>query len=458
MNNTKKNKILVIDDEVSITSSLKRTLELSEYQCDTANCGKDALRKLRENNIYDLIITDIRLPDISGIEILDIVRIKYPFLPVIVITGYASIESTKEAIRKGAIDYLPKPFTTGALINAVNNALRYSIKRCQYKDLHQIVYQSSSMEQVMDMVMRVGRTESTTLITGESGTGKELIARAIHRNSKRSTQQFVSVNSGAIPEGLLESELFGHVKGAFTGAIATSHGRFHVADGGSLFLDEVGNMSLAMQVKLLRVLQDGEFSPVGSSDIFKTDVRLVAATNMNLEQAISSKTFREDLYYRLNVIEIHIPPLRQRTDDILPLSEFFLSRLSGSEHSKKLTLSSNAVSALLSYHWPGNVRELENTMERVSVLCDNERIELHDLPDRMICSKGDFPDLTPTTEQVNLDSLLSNIEKHYIINALKKSGGNKSSTANMLGLKRTTLLARMKHYNIQRDTGKYQDE
>ncbi|MCK4671745.1 MAG: sigma-54-dependent Fis family transcriptional regulator, partial [Candidatus Aegiribacteria sp.] len=278
MNNTKKSRILVIDDEISITSSLKRTLELSEYQCDTANCGRDALRKLRAENTFDLIITDIRLPDISGIEILDIVRRKYPFLPVIVITGFASIESTKEAIRKGALDYLPKPFTSGALISAVKQALRSSTKRCQYKDLYQIVYQSTSMEDIMDMVTRVGRTESTILITGESGTGKELVARAIHRNSRRSTQQFVTVNSGAIPEGLLESELFGHVKGAFTGAITTSHGRFHVADGGSLFLDEVGNMSLAMQVKLLRVLQDGEFSPVGSSDVVKTDVRLVAAT------------------------------------------------------------------------------------------------------------------------------------------------------------------------------------
>ena len=458
MNNTKKSRILVIDDEVSITSSLKRTLELSGYQCDTANCGKDALRKLREKKPFDLIITDIRLPDISGIEIMDIVTVKYPFLPVIVITGYASIDSTKEAIRKGAFDYLPKPFTTGTLVNSVINALKSSKKRSQYKDIYEIVYQSACMEEIMDMVTRVGRAESTILVTGESGTGKELIARAIHRNSRRSEQQFISVNSGAIAEGLLESELFGHVKGAFTGAITTSHGRFHVADGGSLFLDEVGNMSLAMQVKLLRVLQNGEFSPVGSSDIIKTDVRLIAATNMNLEQAISSKTFREDLYYRLNVIEIHIPPLRQRTDDILPLSEFFLSRLSGSEHSKKLSLSSNAVSALLSYHWPGNVRELENIMERASVLCDSEQIDLLDLPDRITFSKEDSPDLTPTGEQMNLDSLLNGIEKHYIINALKKSSGNKTSTAKMLGLKRTTLLARMKHYNIKKDKGNSQDE
>ena len=458
VNNTKKNKILVIDDEVSITSSLKRTLELSGYQCCVANCGRDALRMLRDDNTLDLVISDIRLPDISGIEILDIVKIKYPYLPVIMITGYASIESTKEAIRKGAHDYLPKPFTTGALLNAVKNALRSSTMRSQYKDLYHIVYQSRCMDQIMDMVTRVSRSESAILITGESGTGKELVARAIHRNSKRSSQHFVSVNSGAIPEGLLESELFGHVKGAFTGAITTSHGRFHVADEGSLFLDEVGNMSLSMQVKLLRVLQDGEFSPVGSSDIVKTDVRLITATNMNLEQAISDNKFREDLYYRLNVIEIHIPPLRERTDDILPLSEFFLSKLSDSENTKKLTLSSNAVSALLSYNWPGNVRELENIMERASVLCNGDEIDLDDLPDRLILSKEDFPELTPTAEHMNLDSLLSSIEKHYISSALKKSGGNKTSTANMLGLKRTTLLARMKHYDIQRDKGNYQDD
>jgi len=453
-NNTKKNRILVIDDEEHITSLLKETLELTGYICDTADCGKEGLRKLRNKNGYDLLITDIRLPDISGLEILEIAGKKYPFLPVIVITGFATIESTKKALRMGAVDYIPKPFTADTVLSAVNNAIHISFSRIKGGKFRTIVYRSNLMEQVMELVRKIAKTDSTILITGESGTGKELIARAIHRYSLRSTQPFISVNSGALPEGLLESELFGHVKGAFTGATTTTHGRFHVADGGTLFLDEVGNMSPAMQVKLLRVIQDGEFSPVGSSNVLTTDVRLLAATNINLEEAMSKNEFREDLYYRLNVIEVHVPPLRYRTEDILPLTEHFLSRMMDSEKKEPCVLSSSSASVLLSYHWPGNVRELENSMERARVLCENNVILPEDLPGRMLPPHDKPPDIQLSRDGIQLDSLLENIEKHYIINALKKSKGNRTLTARLLGLKRTTLLARINSLGIAKDTGR----
>ena len=451
-NNTKNNRILVIDDEEHITSLLKETLELSGYICDTAECGKEGLRKLRKSNGYDLLITDIRLPDISGLEILELTGKKYPFLPVIVITGFATIESTKAALRMGAMDYIPKPFTTGTVLSAVNSAIHASFSRIRGRRFRKIVYRSYIMEQVMKLVSKIAKTDSTILVTGESGTGKELIARAVHSNSLRSAQPFISVNSGALPEGLLESELFGHVKGAFTGAIATHHGRFRVADGGTLFLDEVGNMSPAMQVKLLRVLQDGEFSPVGSSEVLTTDVRVITATNINLEEAMSRNEFREDLYYRLNVIEVHVPPLRHRTDDILPLAEHFLSRQMGYEKGPSCALSSTSAAILLSYQWPGNVRELENAMERAWVLCENSVILAKDLPRRMLPLHDRLPETSPSGNGIQLDSLLDNIQKHYIINALKQSKGNRTLAASLLGLKRTTLLARINSLGIVSDT------
>ncbi|OPL19749.1 MAG: hypothetical protein AVO35_01885 [Candidatus Aegiribacteria sp. MLS_C] len=453
-NNSKKSRILVIDDEKEITALLSETLQLSGYQCDTADSAEDGLRKLRRRSGYDLLITDVRLPDASGLEVLEITGKKYPFTPVIVITGFATIESTKTALRMGAVDYIPKPFTASTVISAVGRALHTSMGRTRDRVTRKIIYQSRIMEQVFELVNKVAKTDSTILITGESGTGKELVARAVHSNSLRATQPFVSVNSGALPEGLLESELFGHVKGAFTGATATTHGRFQVADGGTLFLDEVGNMSMAMQVKLLRVLQDGEFSPVGSPKVLKTDVRLIAATNMNLEDAMGRNEFREDLYYRLNVIEVHIPPLRQRTDDILPLAEYFLARLTGHENRSTCVLGPDTVSMLLSYPWPGNVRELENTMERAWVLCEDGIIEPEDLPVRIRLDRQEPESLRPGPEGVGLDTLLKNIEKHYILDALKKSGGNKTHAARLLGLKRTTLLARMGNLGITAETGR----
>nr|MBC8428899.1 sigma-54-dependent Fis family transcriptional regulator [FCB group bacterium] len=443
-NNIKKYHILVIDDDSNITESLRDVLEFSGYSCDTALTGAEGLKKLRGKSPYDLLITDVRLPDISGIEILEKAGKKYPFMPVVVITGFSSIENTKEALKKGAVDYIPKPYKTETVLSSIKRIFAYSNSISPGRLSPIIVYKSQIMEDVMELVSRVSKTDSTVLITGESGTGKELIARAIHRTGKRSQEQFVTVNSGALPENLLESELFGHVRGAYTGAISTTLGRFQVADGGTLFLDEISNMSPAMQVKLLRVLQTGEFSPVGSSENYMTDTRLLAASNIDLEVAVRDHNFREDLYYRLNVIDIHLPPLRERRDDIIPLAEYFLNRFSGSNDADSYTLSPDTVSAMLAYSWPGNIRELENVLERAVLLNDENILDLSNLPKNVVDNLRSMKDMSIADNSFNLDSLLENTEVHYIVKALIEAGGNKSMASELLGLRRTTLLARMK--------------
>jgi DNA-binding NtrC family response regulator len=446
-------RILVVDDEPEVLRIICEMLHSVDYRCDTASSGKEALDILRGQQ-YDLLITDVRLPDISGIDILKLVGKKHPLMPVIIVTGFASIENTKEAMRLGAVDYIPKPFSAQAVLSSIENILTTPMYQTRTGGTHQIIYRSGSMQNVIDLVRKVSRTDSTVLITGESGTGKELIARSLHRMSYRSGQQFVSVNSGGIPEGLLESELFGHRKGSYTGAVATTLGRFQVADGGTLFLDEVGNMSPAMQVKLLRVLQEGEFTPVGDTESMKVDIRLIAATNLNLEESVERGEFREDLFYRLNVIDIHVPPLRHRREDILPIAEHFLELYSGQSPSEHFSLAPDAASCLLSYSWPGNVRELINAIERATVLCEGYEIEAGDFPARIAGTT-----VLPTGEleaegTVDLPAVLESIERKYIINALMRSGGVRAAAARMLGLKRTTLLATMKRLNVPENTGR----
>ncbi len=453
-NNTKKYHILVIDDDPNITESLREVFEFAGYLCDTASTGAEGLNRLRGKRPYDLLITDVRLPDISGIEILEKAGKKYPFMPVVVITGYSSIENTKEALKKGAVDYIPKPYKNETVLSSVKRIFTYTSSISPGKLSPVIVYKSRVMEGIMDLVSRVSKTDSTVLITGESGTGKELIARAIHRIGRRSHEQFVTVNSGALPESLLESELFGHIRGAYTGAVSTTLGRFQVADGGTLFLDEISTMSPAMQVKLLRILQTGEFSPVGSSENYVTDTRLIVASNKDLSIAIKENEFREDLYYRLNVIDINLPPLRERKEDILPLTEYFLSRLSMPNDTESYVLSPDAVSALLAYSWPGNIRELENVLERAVLLNDGSTIDLNSLPENVIGSLFSISDTDLPAGAFDLDSLLENMEINYIVRALIEAGGNKSKASELLGLRRTTLLARIKKYNIPADTGK----
>lgn len=435
-----------MDDEHQTIDIVTGVLQLSGYFCASAVTARQALASLRRER-YHLLITDVRLPDSSGIDLLRIVRDKYPTLPAIVITGYASIDGTKEALQLGAVDYIPKPFTAQQLLNAVERALSSSGASAGAASGKGMVHRSRAMEEVLKLVRQVAETGSTVLITGESGTGKELVARLLHRWSRRAGMPFVSVNSGGIPEGLLESELFGHIKGSYTGAHSTTIGRFQAAEGGTLFLDEVGNMSMAMQVKLLRTLQEREITPVGSNNALRIDVRLVAATNSVLEAEVRAGRFREDLYFRINVIDIHIPPLRDRREDIIPLAEHFLGM-----HSAALgiefRLSPESASLLTAYSWPGNVRELENAIERAAILSSGEVLPLH-LPPRL--TPDGAPELSGARNGAGLDEIVAAIERVYIRNALKSSGGVRSRAAAILGLKRTTLLARMRRLGIEQE-------
>lgn len=435
---------MIVDDEPSILGFITQVLTGRGFICDSASNSKEALKKLRAGS-YHLLITDIRLPDGSGIDIIRIAREKHPFMAAMVITGFASIEGIKEAMDLGAMDYIPKPFSVEELLLAVESVIKKQrlIRSSLGKSL---VYQSEAMEKVMDLLEKVSVTDSTVLLSGESGTGKEMIARVLHRMSRRSSGPFVSVNSGGIPEGLLESELFGHVKGSYTGAHATTMGHFQAAEGGTLFMDEIGNMGQPMQVKLLRALQEREITPVGSTTPIPISTRLISATNSNIRQDVNDGTFRRDLYYRLNVFEIRIPSLRERPADVIPLADHFLGILRGPFSGVKL--SDRAITSLLTYSWPGNVRELENVMERAVVLAGNSTITQEHLPEWISDSSSKELQELNKEGTVNLNIIVDSVERYYIQKALAASGGIRSKAAQSLSLKRTTLLARMKKLGI----------
>lgn len=445
MNNTNGGyKILIVDDEPDVLAFVKETLTIKGYICKTALNSKEALRKLR-SDAFHLLITDIRLPDGSGINIIKIAREKHPYMAAIVITGFASIEGVKEAMDLGVMDYLPKPFSVQDLLLSVESVIKKQKLR-RHSSGKSLIFKSAAMEKVLNLVKKVGKTESTVLLTGESGTGKEMIARSLHRISRRAGGPFISVNSGGIPENLLESELFGHIKGSYTGASSTTLGHFQSAEGGTLFLDEIGNMSQQMQIKLLRALQEREVTPVGSTTPVPVSARLISATNSNLRKDVEEGTFRQDLFYRLNIFEIKIPPLRERTDDIIPLAEHFLSTIQGP--TGKCLLHESVITCLLSYSWPGNVRELENVMERAIILAGNDYITAEHLPE-WISGTTKYADLSNSDRShIKLDTIVAAIEKHYIVQALQTFKGVKSKAATHLGLKRTTLLARMKKLGI----------
>ncbi|MBW3637441.1 MAG: sigma-54 dependent transcriptional regulator [Armatimonadetes bacterium] len=381
--------ILLVDDQSSMRLTLTALLKGAGHTLAQAGTGADALEKIAKND-FDLVITDLKLDQISGMEVLQATKTQNPQTEVIMLTGYGSIETAVAAMKAGAIDYLTKPIDTEELTLAIARAserqqlksevarLRSVVAKEQKFDPGNIVANSPEMVEILEMVARVAPTDATVLIQGESGTGKELIARALHQNSKRKDGPFIPINCGALPENLLESELFGHVKGAFTGAAQNKKGLFEEADGGTLFLDEIGETSPATQVKLLRVLQDGEVRRVGANTGVKTDVRVVAATNQRLQERIRDNEFREDLYYRLQVILLHLPPLRERTDEIMPLINYYLQF-----HAQKMGkavkgLDKAAQKALLEYSWPGNVRELINAVERAVILCRGEVVKTED--------------------------------------------------------------------------------
>jgi DNA-binding NtrC family response regulator len=450
---TKTANILIVDDEKVIQDSCRQILKKEAYKAKIAGDGEEALRMFKEE-LFHVVILDIRLPGMDGIEVLAKIKEESPETPVIIMTGFASIESAVDAIKSGACDYLSKPFTPDELRISVRKALekrkdffkeiylRRELERQTKFDM--VLGKSESMKKVMDMVRRVSPSESTVLITGESGTGKELIAREIHKHSLRQKAPFVVVDCGALVETLFESELFGHVKGSFTGAHVTKHGRFEVANGGTIFLDEISSISLSIQAKLLRVIQEREVMRIGSSKPIKVDVRIIAATNENLTACVKEGKFREDLFYRLSVVPLHLPPLRDRKEDIPLLINHFLHKYSRRAKKQIVGLGQDVLEALMQYDWPGNIRELENTIERAVVLSRSEELELDALVYHGISSGSSL--LSPMDGTYRR---LEEVEKEYIKTVLHAQQGNKSQAAKVLGIDRKTLITKIKKYHIQ---------
>jgi DNA-binding NtrC family response regulator len=445
-------KVLVVDDEQSMVQFLTVLLRREGYEVVAAGSGPNALELLKETSV-DVVVTDLKMPGMDGIELLEHIRKIDDSLPVIVMTAYASQRSAIDALNLGAFQYLEKHAKNDDIKLVVRNALAMrkvrsenSFLKRQLQKNHstkEIIGKSEPMLDVLRMVDKVAETDSTILIFGESGTGKELIAREIHYRSRRASGPFVSINCGALPKDLLESNLFGHVKGSFTGAVRDQMGQFQVAEGGTFFLDEVGEMQPATQVKLLRALQEREIIPVGGTKPIKIDVRLVAATNADLERNVRDGRFRTDLFYRLNVIPVHLPPLRQRVDDIPILANHFLRRFTGPSGPKKLT--KGALEALARYHWPGNVRELENIIERSVILSERDEIDDRDLPEKVVrgeAAKGklviDRPDMT-----------LEELEREYIMKVLQYTGWQKKRASEILGINASTLYRKLQAYKAQ---------
>jgi len=438
----KKERILVVDDAPETLEVLQRNLASKGYQVYTASGVEEALRVL-DTEAIDLVITDYKMPRVSGLDLIRHVRENFKDAEVMMITGYASIGGAVEAVKYGAEDYLAKPFTDEELFSAVKHAFdklhtrRAARARSDKKvpESYGILGESEAIQNVFSAIGKASTTAATVLITGESGTGKELVARAIHYSSPRASAPFVPVNCGGIPEGLLESELFGHVKGAFTGATETRAGFFQTADGGTIFLDEISETSLAMQVKLLRVLQDKEVGMVGDARTRKVDVRIVAATNKDLRNLVKKELFREDLFFRLSVITITVPPLSERGNDILILAHYFVSKFAQETGKSPIRFSDNALKSLKNYDWPGNVRELENVVQRIVVMTDSDVVDAPDLPSLMRFS-------APRPKR--LHRTLAEVEKEHIRNVLASVDGNKTRAAEILGIDRKTLREKLK--------------
>jgi len=458
----RKSHVLVVDDEELYRRSLERILTRVGHEVLEARDATEALAVAAAQPV-DLVLADVRMPGINGLELVRQLHEMHPDLPCIVVTGFGGPEQSIEALRAGAFWYLEKPFDRGqldAVRKLVDQAIEHGRLKAENRQLQRelrskyrfenVIGASPALRSVLDLVAKVAETDSTVLITGESGTGKELIARALHYNSRRAERRLVTVNCGAIPEELLESELFGHVRGAFTSAISQREGRFALAHGGTIFLDEIGDMSPNLQVKLLRVLQDRTFEPVGSSKSQTVDVRVVAATNQDLERAIRETRFREDLYYRLNVIPIEVPPLRQRPDDIPLLVQHFLDVMHQERGTRVDSISEEAMALLCRHDWPGNVRELENLIERLSVLRGEGEIRVEDLPANLRGHKA-APLAAPSVPETGLDfrEVVDRFESELIRQALEQTQGNKNRAAQLLGLNRTTLLEKIKKKGLE---------
>ncbi len=445
-----KAKILVIDDDASLRRVLEYNLQEEGYEVQAASSGEEGLYLFGQSR-PDLVITDMKMPGMDGLMVLKSVKERSQETLVIIITAFGTVDVAVEAMKAGAYDYITKPFNRDALKLTVGKALQFSglaeenrrlkSELSDKADFRTIVGTSKEMEKVFEVIRKVADTEAAVLITGESGTGKELVARSIHANSSRREAPFVAINCAAIPRDLLESELFGHVKGAFTGAIRDKTGKFQLAEGGTLFLDEVGDLPVELQPKLLRALQEKEVEPVGGTKVQKLDVRIVSATNLDIDKAISDGSFREDLYYRLSVIPMHLPPLRERRKDIPLLIRYFCAK----HGSDKVTIDKDALETLVMYHWPGNVRELENTVERLLIMRNSDVIGLDELPEKFLVNGAsgssiiNLPDAGYSLEQ---------LEREVVVMALERSGWNQTAAARFLRIPRHTLIYRIEKYGI----------
>ena len=453
---SQKPSVLVVDDESGILDTLRILLRNEGFEVTTAQGGKAGLEQIR-TGAHDLILSDVRMPQVTGLDILDAAREQDPMTPVILMTAQASLQTAMQAVNAGAFYYIQKPFSNDELVAILRRACEYRQLRVENKPLKQEIRRrdktavarpigkSKRFLDVLKLAEHVAPTESTVLIQGESGTGKEVIARYIHNLSNRADGPFLSINCGALPENLLESELFGHVKGSFTGAVRDKQGLFAAARGGSFFLDEIGEMPPALQVKLLRVLQEREVIPVGATEAIPVDVRIIAATNRDLEEEIRRGNFRSDLYYRLNVIALNLPTLRERRDDLLLLLEDFLQPMAQESGTEPKALSSEALDAVMVYEWPGNVRELENALEHAVVLSRGNLIEAGALPERITKRRKE----PLVAERSYRNPTLEVIERAYIMWVLQAEGGNKTRAAEVLGIDPSTLYRKLSRYEEQ---------
>ena len=451
----RKSKILIVEDEKNMREILKILLESEGYEVSTAKDGTEGMGWL-DRDIFDLIITDIKMPGVDGLHILKKVQELSPETLVIMITAFGTTESAVEAMKLGAYDYIHKPFKIEEIRLVVRNALEkrkligeVSILRDKIRttyELGNIFYKSSKMQELLRLLPKIAQSTSSIIITGESGTGKEFFANAIHNLSPRKKGNLVAINCATFPEGLLESELFGHMKGAFTGAVYNKQGLFEIADGGTMFLDEIGEMPTGLQAKLLRVLENGTFRRVGGTSDIKVDVRIVAATNKNISEETAAHRFREDLYYRLNVVPLHIPPLRERKEDIPLLVDYFIKKFSGS----RKRISPDALKLLINYPWKGNIRELENLIERVLLMTDKDEISAVDIPPEISAFRAEHQALPPMTGNgINLDAIVEDIEKSYLLEALAVAGGVKTEAAKLLNLSFRSFRHRLQKYGIK---------
>ncbi|WP_312402767.1 acetoacetate metabolism transcriptional regulator AtoC [Rhizobium sp.] len=452
---------LVVDDDEAIRQMLMAVLTKAGYVVTTARDGMEAVAAFSTQR-PDIVLMDIRMPNMTGLQALAEIRRIDRAATVILMTAYAEVGTAVQAIKDGAFDYIIKPFDIEEVMLLIGRSLQMRTMRDDIAALQRelsasyrmdrILTNSPKMLSLLQMVAKVARSNATVLVTGESGTGKEMIASAIHYNSTRSNGPFVKINCAAVPEGLLESEFFGHEKGAFSGAVSRRSGRFEQADGGTLFLDEIGDISASLQVKLLRVLQEREFERVGGDKLIPADVRIVVATNRNLEEMVRQNLFRQDLYFRLNVVTLRTVPLRERPEDVRLLSSHFLQRFASENHIDVDGFDQNAVECLMRYSWPGNVRELSNAVERAVVMSTGGLVFAEDLPENIRCGLEEGSDLTVTTEPDDRDKalrdLISDYEARVIAEALTRNGGNRVKTARQLGISRRSLLYKLQEYEL----------